>query len=157
MINIIKKTDKKLIAFGLGSNLGNREKNLEEAVFQLKKDLNLTKIKQSKILVNKAMLLPNSPKEWDIDFFNIALTAEINLEKFSPLKILEIIKKIEKNLGRNNEQRWSPRVIDIDILLIKDTKINIANKLIIPHYDLENRTFFTKTLSEILPDYLEFI
>ena len=148
MINIIKKTDKKLIAFGLGSNLGNREKNLEEAVFQLKKDLNLTKIKQSKILVNKAMLLPNSPKEWDIDFFNIALTAEINLE---------IIKKIEKNLGRNNEQRWSPRVIDIDILLIKDTKINIANKLIIPHYDLENRTFFTKTLSEILPDYLEFI
>lgn len=153
MIKIIKKTNEKLIAFGLGSNLGNREKNLEKAVFQLTKKLDLLEIKQSKILINKAMLLPNSPKEWDIDFFNIALTAKINLEKFSPLKILETIKIIEKDLKRNNDQKWSPRPIDIDILLIEETKVNIENKLTIPHYDLKNRIFFTKTLNEILPNW----
>lgn len=153
MIKIIKKTNEKLIAFGLGSNLGNRKKNLEKAVMQLTKKLDLLEIKQSKILINKAMLLPNSPKEWDIDFFNIALTAKINLEKFSPLEILETIKIIEKDLKRNNNQKWSPRPIDIDILLIEKTKVNIANKLIIPHYDLENRTFFTITLNEILPNW----
>ena len=145
--------NKKIIAFGLGSNLGDREQNLKNAVLQLKKQLELTEIKQSEILVNKAMLLENSPLEWNIDFFNIAVCATIDLNKFAPLKILQIIKKIEKSLGRTNKKKWSPRPIDIDILLIKDTKINVANKLIIPHYDLLNRVFFVQTLNQILPNW----
>ena len=110
---------KSKIIFGLGSNLGNRKLNLDLAVEKLKNNLALTNIKRSKIFENPALLLENSPLEWNIDFFNIALCADIDLTKFSPQKILEIIKKIEAELGRKASQKWAPREIDIDILAIE--------------------------------------
>ena len=79
------------------------------------------------------MLLPNSPAEWNVEFFNIAFSANIDSQKFSPEKILEIVKKIEKNLGRKEREKWSPREIDIDILAIGNLRINLGKKLTIPH------------------------
>lgn len=140
---------KKRIIFGLGSNLGDRADNLGKAVLLLEKKLELSDIKSSKIFQNKAMLLPNSPVEWDIDFFNIAVSASVDLEKFNPEKILEIIKNIEKEIGREDGKKWAPREIDIDILLIEDLKINIEHKLIIPHPGLFERDFFINTVMEI--------
>jgi 2-amino-4-hydroxy-6-hydroxymethyldihydropteridine diphosphokinase len=137
------------IIFCLGSNLGNRENNLNLAIKNLIKDLELKNIKKSNILQNNAMLLPNSPPEWNIDFFNIAISADINLNKFPPIKILEIAKKIEKKLGRIDRKKWSPREIDIDIAKISDLKINIDQKLTIPHPGIYDRDFFIKTISEI--------
>ncbi len=141
----------KRIIFSLGSNLGNRALNLDRACKLLEKNLELKNIKRSKILENKALLKPNSPKEWDIDFFNIALSTDINLEKFSPEKILEIIKNIEKEIGRKQAEIWAPREIDIDILAIENLIVDLGEKLQIPHKDLLNREFFTKTLTEIEP------
>lgn len=143
----------KRIIFGLGSNLGDRNFYLDEAVKSLTKSLSLTNPKRSNIFKNPALLLPNSPSEWNLEFFNIAFSADIDLEKFNPEKILEIVKKIEKDLGRINEQKWSPRQIDIDILAIENLKIKIPDKLIIPHYDLLNREFFIKTIEEIEPEW----
>ena len=100
------------------------------------------------------MLLPDSPKDWDREFFNIAFSATINLENFTPEAILDIVKKIEKKLGRKDAKRWAPREIDIDILAIDDLKIEIGEKLIIPHYDLLNRDFFVNTVEEIEPGFL---
>jgi 2-amino-4-hydroxy-6-hydroxymethyldihydropteridine diphosphokinase len=96
------------------------------------------------------MLPENSPESWNIEFFNMAISADINLEKFAPLKILEIVKKIEKEIGRKERERWSPREIDIDILQIEDLKIDIKDKLQIPHPGLKIRDFFIKTVAEIL-------
>jgi hypothetical protein len=63
-------------------------------------ELFLTSPKRSNIFKNPAMLLPNSPKEWDLEFYNIAFSADIDLEKFAPEKILEIVKKgYEKQLA----------------------------------------------------------
>jgi len=138
----------KKIAFGLGSNLGDRQKNIENAIKELTKIFDLQDVKQSRIFENKAMLLPDSPKEWDINFYNIALVAKIDETKFSPLKILKEIKNIETKLGRKKSPKWSPREIDIDILIIQDTKFK-NNELEIPHYDLKNREFFVKTLDEV--------
>ena len=87
------------IIFGLGSNLGDREFHLNYAVSSLTNQLFLTNIKRSKIFKNPAMLLPDSPREWDLEFFNIAISADIDLQKFPAEKILEIVKKIEKKLG----------------------------------------------------------
>ena len=148
-------SQKNRIIFGLGSNLGDRNFYLDEAVSNLTNQLFLTNLKKSKIFKNAAMLLPNSPAKWNCEFFNIALSADINLKKFPPLKILEIVKKIEKNLGRQEAAKWAPRQIDIDILAIDQMKIKIADTLIIPHYDLLNRDFFTKTIAEIEPELLK--
>lgn len=145
---------KKRIIFGLGSNLGEREFYLNEAVASLEEQLLLTNLRKSKIFKNPAMLLPDSPKEWDVEFFNIAFSADVDLQKFSPEKILEIVKKIEKKLGRKEREKWAPREIDIDILAIGDLKIHIDHKLTVPHPGLMERDFFVKTVKEIEPTFL---
>ncbi len=143
----------KRIIFGLGSNLGDKEFYLNQAVKKLEENLFLTDVKKSKILKNPALLLPNSPEEWNQEFFNISVSANVDLEKFSPEEILEIIGNIEKDLGRKESERWAPREIDIDILTIEELVINIGSKLIVPHYDLLNRDFFLQTIKEIEPDW----
>lgn len=147
--------DVKRVVFGLGSNLGDREFYLDEAVGQLELLLFLKNLKKSKIFKNPAMLLPNSSPEWNLEFFNIALSADIDLEKFSPEKILEIVKKIEKNLGRAERKKWAPREIDIDILLIEGVKIHLEDKLTIPHPGVFERDFFVQTVKEIEPEFLD--
>lgn len=142
---------KQRIIFGLGSNLGAREFYLDEAVCELENQLFLSNPKKSKIFKNPAMLLPNSPKEWDCEFFNIAFSTDVDLEKFPPQKILEIVKKTEKKLGRIERERWAPREIDIDILYIDGVKIHIEDQLTIPHVGLLTRDFFLKTVEEIEP------
>jgi 2-amino-4-hydroxy-6-hydroxymethyldihydropteridine diphosphokinase len=145
------------IIFGLGSNLGDREFYLNEAVSNLELLLELKNIKRSEIFKNPAMLLPDSPKDWNIEFFNIAVSADINLGKFSAEKTLEIVKKIEKILGRIDRERWAPREIDIDILAIENLKIDIDQKLTIPHPGLLERDFFLKTVEEIEPLLLKIL
>lgn len=150
-------SEKKRIIFGLGSNVGDRNFYLDRAVLALKNQLFLTNLKISNIFKNPALLLPNSPVEWDVEFFNIALSADVDLQKFSPEKILEIVKKIEKELGRKDRGRWAPREIDIDILLIENLKVELGDKLQIPHRELLNRDFFVKTVEEIEPLLLKMV
>lgn len=143
------------IVFGIGSNLGDRELFIKNAITKLTQKLQLKNPKSSQILQNKALLLANSPKEWDIDFFNIAFSGNINLELFSPLKILKIIKEIEEEIGRIDRGKWSPREIDIDILAIDNLKIDESNILQIPHLELFNRDFFMVPFLEIEPEILQ--
>jgi 2-amino-4-hydroxy-6-hydroxymethyldihydropteridine diphosphokinase len=143
----------KRIIFGIGSNLGDRESYLDSAVTELERELFLSNSRKSKIFRNPAMLLPNSPAEWDVEFFNIAFSANIDSQKFSPEKILEIVKKIEKNLGRKERKKWSPREIDIDILAIGNLRINLGKKLTVPHPGLLERDFFIQTVREIEPGF----
>ena len=140
------------IIFGIGSNLGDKAQNIDLAVSKLAKNLELFNLKKSTIYVNKAMLPMNAPDNWDIDFFNIALSASINLQNFQPPKILQIIKKIENEIGRTNTEFWAPREIDIDILAI-DKIFYQSEELIIPHIGLFDRDFFVKTVCEIEENY----
>ena len=71
------------------------------------------------------------------------------------MKILEVIKKVEKDIGRKDSERWAPREIDIDILLIGEIFFVEKNILTIPHEGLFNRDFFYKTVEEIEPKLLE--
>ena len=143
------------ILFGIGSNLGDKNLNIFNAIDKLKNYLSLKNIKISTIYKNPAMLPPQAPSDWNKEFYNIAISADINLENFNPLKILEIIKKIEKEIGRKDSERWAPREIDIDILLIDEIIIVEKNILTIPHEGLFNRDFFYKTVEEIEPKLLE--
>lgn len=150
----ILMTKKSKIIFIIGSNLGNRAENIEKATLLLKRKIFLENIKISKIYENKALLKPNSPKEWDIDFYNLALSANFDTEKFNPQEILKIIKDIEISIGRNDavKKTWSPRKIDIDIAAI-DNLVYTEEDLVIPHHSLLQRDFFLKTFSEIEPEW----
>ena len=143
------------IIFCLGSNVGDRNSYLTQAINFLQIRLELTNLRQSSILQNRALLLPDAPPEWNIDFYNIAISADINLITFAPLKIIKIIQKIEKDLGRINRGKWSPREIDIDIAIIDNLEIHLESTLQIPHKELFKRDFFLKTIREIEPKILE--
>lgn len=137
------------IIFSFGSNLGNREKLINDSIAQLQQQLNLQNIKKSSIIETDAILKSNSPKNWDKPYLNMVLKAKINLYDFPPTKILEIIKEIEVKLGRKpTNDIWAPREIDIDILTIDQITCNFV-ELKIPHPQLPKRSFFLDLIDEI--------
>ena len=148
----IPKSNLKRLVLALGSNLGNRIKNINNAIIFLEESLSLKNIKKSSIIENRAMLLPNSTKDWDIAFLNIVISADIDINNFEPIDILYIIKDIEVKLGRKKSQKWSPREIDIDILAIDDYMIKIDQILNIPHFGIYDRDFFQNGFLEIEPN-----
>lgn len=137
-------------ALGLGSNLGDRENYLNQAISIIINNNILKNIIVSKIFKSKAILKQNSPKEWNLDYLNLAITG---LSDINPDEMLIELKKIEAYLGRNSSGLWSPREIDIDILAWGDNCFETSN-IIIPHKELLNRDFFLITLTEIWPEYL---
>jgi len=146
------------IVFGLGSNLGDRQQNICSAINLLTIHLQLQQTKTSFFLVNPPLLPQNHPKEWELDFLNVAFSADIDLLLFPILSILHICQSIEQQIGRNSEsitkkeqKKWAPREIDIDILLLDNLQIKYQNILQIPHYQLNNRSFFLTTVKDIEP------
>jgi 2-amino-4-hydroxy-6-hydroxymethyldihydropteridine diphosphokinase len=156
MGKFIKKNITK-IALGIGSNLGNREQNINSAIDKLQKNLSLLDLKISNFYENKAMLPDSADQSWNKDFLNIALIGNFDRNHFSPIEILKIIKIIEKEIGRTDSPRWSPRIIDIDILaILNEPEINY-NNLKIPHDGLFKRDFFYKTFGEIDLKWIELL
>ena len=139
----------KRIIFGIGSNLGDRELSIEKAIDFLVAELGLQYVKKSEIFRNPAMMPEGAPKEWDIEFCNVAMSGNIDLKRFEPLEILKISQNIEKKIGRTREKRWAPRRIDIDILKIEDLEVKIDGVLEVPHPGLLVRDFFVKTVAQV--------
>lgn len=84
-------------------------------------------------------------------FLNQAIIFETELE---PLSLLIKINEIEENLGRTrNEEQWTSRNIDIDILFYGDEIIS-HQKLIVPHMLIQERKFVLVPLCEIIPEYI---
>ena len=127
-----------MIYLGIGSNLGNRRKNIEKAKFMMIQ--NKIKIMQSSNYY-ESLSWPNikNPK-----FLNIVLKVNTNIE---PLKLIKIFKSIEKSLGRKKAKRNSPRECDIDILDYKGRQIN--KEIILPHPRLHKRNFVLFPLFEL--------
>lgn len=127
---------------GIGSNLGDRRKNIKLALGKIRalKDTRIVKI--SKIIETRPVGGPPGQGK----FLNAAMKAET---KLSPKMLLKELKIIEKSLGRTDTLRWGPRVIDLDILFYGNKSINTKN-LIIPHPRVFERDFVTRPLSEII-------
>ena len=131
-----------MIYLGIGSNLGNRKKNIENAKFKIIQ--NDIKILQSSNYY-ESLSWPN-PK--DPKFINIVLKISTN---FKPMDLLKICKKIEINLGRKKSTKNSPRECDIDIIDFKNQKMKID--LILPHPRMHTRNFVLLPLFEIDKDW----
>ncbi len=124
----------------LGTNLGNRYRNLFKARLEIN-ELTETKIlKKSKIFKSPSYGPIKQPF-----FFNLALEIET---KLTPMMLLENLQKIEKELKRERNSHMKPRTIDIDIIFYNDEIIEMP-LLKVPHYDWQNRDFFIKPLREI--------
>ena len=128
----------KSIFLGIGSNLGNKKKNIEKAKFELVQN-DIIILKSSSYYESFSWPDANNPK-----FLNIVLKIFTNL---SPSKLLMICKKIEINLGRKERSKNSPRECDIDIIDY-DNKI-INNEIILPHPRMHKRNFVLFPLFEI--------
>jgi|TARA_B100001093_G_scaffold173106_1_gene165980 2-amino-4-hydroxy-6-hydroxymethyldihydropteridine diphosphokinase len=124
----------------LGSNLGNRSKNLLKAKTEINALYKTKILKESEIFKSPAY----GPFEQPF-FFNLALEIET---KFLPLALLENLQKIEKKLKREKDSHMKPRTIDIDIVFFDDETIETP-LLKVPHYDWQNRDFFIYPLKEI--------
>ena len=131
------------VYLGLGSNLGNRRKNLEKAIRLIQgPDIHIKKC--SSIIETDPVGGPPQGK-----YLNAALKTETFL---TPAKLLLTIQKIEKKLGRIRTVVNGPRTIDIDILLYDELILNTPH-LTIPHPRMWQRDFVMRPLKEIAPEF----
>ena len=141
----------------LGSNLGDRKRNIEDALSLLNMELGTPYKRVSSLLETEPWGFESDEK-----FINAAAMYELRLRKgYNPeaegLMILEICKDIEKRLGRagkpqyneKGERIYTSRPIDIDILLLGDHKID-CEELTVPHKLMYEREFVMIPLKEIL-------
>lgn len=130
------------VYLGLGTNLGNKEKNLNLAVEKIKEKIGE--------VTSLSSFLETAP--WGFESENGFLNAALCVEtKLSPLRLLSVLKEIELEMGRTSKsvnQVYTDRIIDIDILLYDNLIINEEN-LVIPHPLMTERDFVMKPLSEI--------
>ncbi len=127
---------------GIGSNLGNRYKNIKLALEKI------NRLKDTQIL-ESSRIIESEPVGGPLEqgkFLNAVLKMRTAL---SPSLLLKKLKNIEKELGRIKSVRFGPRAIDLDILLYGD-KILKNKKLEIPHPRMFARDFVITPLLEIL-------
>lgn len=129
---------------GLGSNLGERDKNIRTALEKMQeKGIELLRV--SSVLETEPYGYTNQPK-----FLNAVCLVETNL---TPDQLLDVLLEIEKEMGRVRERKWGPRIIDLDIIFYEDLVLE-SERLIVPHPDMHNRWFVLAPLAEICPDYV---
>jgi 2-amino-4-hydroxy-6-hydroxymethyldihydropteridine diphosphokinase len=126
----------------LGTNLGNKVLNLEQARAALERQAGVIK-KASSLYKTSAWGKTDQP-----DFLNQVTELESEL---SPQEMLRTILSIELDMGRTRTEHWGSRLIDIDILLYGDVILDSA-ELRIPHPQMINRRFTLTPLAEIAAD-----
>lgn len=128
------------VYLGLGTNLGNKRKNLERAIRELERTPGIKVSRKSSVYWSE----PWGYKEQE-DFLNQVVEIETDLP--AP-DLLHSLKEIEINMGRQHGIKWGPRIIDIDILLYGDEVLH-SEELQIPHAHMRERLFVLVPLQEL--------
>ena len=129
-----------LVYLSLGSNLGDRESHMREAIRRMQSLGNVKAV--SSLYETQPVEFTDQP--W---FLNCALALETSA---SPAELMGQLLAIESTMGRQRIQKKGPRTIDLDILLFRDLVVNTP-ELTIPHPALEKRRFVLAPLAEIAP------
>lgn len=129
------------VFLSLGSNLGDRAQQLREAVRAIQSLGQVLAV--SSAYETEPVGELNQPA-----FLNAIVEIKTALE---PLELLNAVKTIEDALGRAPRERWGPREIDIDIVLMGDTVLE-TDRLKLPHPEFRKRRFVLVPLAEIAPD-----
>lgn len=128
------------VYLGLGSNLGDREAHLRDAVRRLGRVVEILRI--SSVYRSEPVGYVEQP-----DFWNLVVEARTSLE---PEALLRDVHRIEDELGRTRPFPNAPRVIDIDVLLYDDVVVETP-ELTIPHPRMLERAFVLRPLAELAP------
>jgi 2-amino-4-hydroxy-6-hydroxymethyldihydropteridine diphosphokinase len=134
--------ESKSLILGLGSNIGNRQSNLNQALYFIQDKIGDIDQKSS-VFESEAWPLANQNP-----YLNMVIHVSTHL---FPLIILKEIQQIENEIGRVRNTKWESRIIDIDILFFNNYHFKTPN-LIIPHPFIQNRKFVLEPLVEILPN-----
>ena len=128
------------VYLSIGSNLGNRQENLDRALKLLSERMRMGKV--SSIYDTEAVGPVSQPR-----FLNLACEV---FTRLTPEGLLALVKGIEQKMGRYSRS-GEPRIIDIDIVLYGDQVVNTPS-LVVPHPKMHERSFVLIPLAEIASD-----
>lgn len=130
------------VYLSLGSNMGDREHYLKDAISSLAEDTKISDLDSADIINTK----PYGKTDQE-DFLNTVVYVRT---LYTPDEMLDICAELESDANRVRDEKWGPRTLDVDILLYDQICIN-TEKLTIPHYDMHNRYFVLKPLTQLNP------
>jgi 2-amino-4-hydroxy-6-hydroxymethyldihydropteridine diphosphokinase len=128
---------------GLGSNLGPRSRNLSAARRRLRQK-GARILRQSRVIETEPWGVADQPR-----FLNQVVEVDW---PGTPRQLLKAAKQVEVDGGRKPTRRWGPRVIDVDILLFGDLRVE-RRGLVIPHPRIGERDFVRESLAELGVEY----
>lgn len=129
---------------GIGSNMGDRELALRQAVEAIGKWPGTQLLRASPVYETKPWGPTAQP-----DYLNMVVEISTQLD---PHRLLRHCKDLEKRLGREaSGERWGPRPLDLDVLLYGNRRLATAN-LVVPHPRMWERAFVLRPLFDLAPD-----
>lgn len=128
---------------GIGSNIGDMAATLDQAVDRLAAVPGIRVVARSPDYRTPPWGKTDQP--W---FLNGAVAIETDLD---PHALLDACQGIERDLGRIREERWGPRIIDIDVLAYEGAAVD-DERLVLPHRYVRERAFVLVPLNDIAPD-----
>jgi 2-amino-4-hydroxy-6-hydroxymethyldihydropteridine diphosphokinase len=128
---------------GLGSNIGDKAANIAQAIALLTAEGDIRVVRSSRLYRTAPWGVLD--QDW---FVNACIGVATSL---APLELLHRCLGVEQKMKRVREQRWGPRVIDVDVLTYGDVKLDGA-QLTLPHPRITERAFVLVPLAEIAPD-----
>lgn len=126
----------------LGSNLGDKEKNLRRALLLLTQQ-GVEVVRVSSFISTEPYGVTDQPQ-----FLNAVACVRTSL---APLAMLDVLLATELAMGRVRLRHWGERNIDLDLLLYEDVVLD-TKRLRLPHPDMQNRDFVLLPLAEIAPE-----
>ena len=133
------------VFIGIGTNVGDRSNYIDRALDKLRLEDQIWIEAVSSIYETVPVGLQDQP-----NFLNGVIRIKTSVR---PLNLLEILKRIEVQVGRQHRKRWGPREIDLDILIYGDLILDHP-LLRVPHPEMLNRQFVLQPLVEIQPDLI---
>lgn len=130
---------------GLGSNLGDRLAHLQGAVDGLAATPGITVVAVSRVYETRP-IGPEQP-----DYLNAVVALDTALE---PRALLEVGQRLEDEAQRVRRERWGPRTLDVDVLLVGDEQVDEPD-LEVPHPRLHERSFVRVPLADVAPEFEE--
>jgi 2-amino-4-hydroxy-6-hydroxymethyldihydropteridine diphosphokinase len=134
------------VAIALGSNVGNREQYLNDALASLAPDVSI--IRLSRWFETEPVGMPGEQRA----VINAAATGETFL---SARRLLARMLDIEQQLGRTRPHPGAARTVDLDLILFGDQVIDEPPSLVVPHPRFRERRFVLEPLADVAPDWTD--